>query len=227
MEVDGSRKRSFATNAAVKRAKANVAKYAKGLSVGKAPKVNQELGYFDTNLSAGLCDTTGSVTTINSIANGTSQTQRIGKKITMKSVQIRGHLNNGSAATWNLASVLIVYDRRPGTTQAVLTDIFKTPATSLQLNNDSGAGRFKIVARWDQILSGIPGTTTGTTQSSICFDKFVKLTSARNVVYKAVGTGASGDFEEGELLLCCLGNNTTGTGAASLNCNIRVRFWDT
>ena len=45
-------------------------------------------------------------------------------------------------------------------------------------------------------------------------------------VYKAAGTGAIGDIEEGALYLATIGVSAPGTAAASLQGGFRLRFLD-
>ena len=46
------------------------------------------------------------------------------------------------------------------------------------------------------------------------------------VVYKAAGTGAIGDIEEGALYLVTVGQVAAGTAAAAMRVAFRLRFLD-
>lgn len=184
---------------------------------------SKETGYVDLALQTYNCDTTGTITLIATIAQGASVNQRVGKKILLKSLQCRGSVRNGTTATLNDVAVLIVYDRRPTGSLPAITDILDT-ATSRSFNNDANSGRFKILKRSDFVLSGIPATTNGD-GPSCNFDWFLKLHSLPET-FKAAGTGAIGDIEEGALYLVTVGNVAAGTAAAEAFVGFRTRFVD-
>jgi len=83
--------------------------YVKGLQRAYA----KEKGYVDIASAAYAFDTTGSVTLLNTVAQGAAVTQRVGKKIVMKGLQFRGFMQNGTTATANDVAFMIVYDKRP------------------------------------------------------------------------------------------------------------------
>ena len=74
---------------------------------------SKETGYIDVAAADYVLDTTGSVTLLNTVAQGAAVTQRVGKKIVMKGLQCRGNLQNGSTANSNDVAFMIVYDKRP------------------------------------------------------------------------------------------------------------------
>jgi len=183
---------------------------------------SKETGYVDLALANYPLDTTGSVTLIATIAQGTAVTQRVGKKVLLKSIQIRGSVSNNSAATVNDVAYLIVYDRRPTGSLPAVTDILDT-ASSRSMNNDANSGRFKILRRVDCALVGNITTYTESTMKSI--DDYIKLNKLP-MVFKAAGTGAIGDIEEGALYLVTVGMSAAGTAAAQLSAGFRTRFVD-
>lgn len=190
------------------------------------PTSSPEKHYTDTLEQTYNCDTTGSLVHINVIPAGSSQESRFGKKIRMISVQIRGHLSAESAVSTCLCAVLLVYDKSPGGALPNINAILES-ASSLALNNDDNAQRFKIVRRWETVVSGNPGAGERTSQTMIPFNQFVKLTSARDVVYKAGNTGLIGDILEGALYLITVGNQpAAGDFNAFLRATTRVRFID-
>jgi len=199
--------------------------YNKGLQRAYA----KEKGYVDVGISAYALDTTGSVTLLNTVAQGAAVTQRVGKKIIMKGLQCRGQILNGSTAVSNDIAYMIVYDKRPTGSLPAVTDILVT-ASSLSMNNDNNAGRFRILKRCDDTLIGNESLTgavaNALTESTVKgADWWLDLKSAP-VTYKAAGTGAIGDIEEGALYLVTVGDNSAGTAAAALQVNFRLRFLD-
>jgi len=182
----------------------------------------RESGYVDLASSSYACDTTGTITLIATIAQGTSVQQRVGKKVMLKSMQMRGLASAGTAATINDIAYLIVYDRRPTGSLPAITDILSSASSRAQ-NNDDNTGRFRILKRKDIVLVG-NSTTPTTGRESINQDWFLKLNKPE--VFKAAGTGAIGDIEEGAMYLVTVGSVAAGTGAATLTCTIRTRFVD-
>lgn len=191
----------------------------------------KETGYVDTATASYELSTTGSVTLLNTVAQGASVNQRVGKKIVMKGLQCRGILVNRSTALLNDVAYMIVYDKRPTGALPLITDILNA-IDPKAMNNDANAGRFRILKRHDDVLIGnssqtVPpvsdGNLTEATQKNADFYLDLK---GLGVTYKAAGTGAIGDIEEGALYLITVGSSATGTTAANLSCGFRLRFVD-
>ncbi|AXQ65411.1 MAG: coat protein [Circular genetic element sp.] len=194
----------------------------------------KEKGYIDVpanNASAIYpLDTTGSVTLLNTVAQGASVNQRVGKKIIMKGLQCRGRLMNEPTGVYNDVAYMIVYDKRPTGSLPTLTEIL-VDANSYSMNLDANAGRFRILKRVDETLLGNTSLTGAvanalTDRTSCDATWWLDLKSAP-VTYKAAGTGAIGDIEEGALYLVTVGMRATGgTDAGQLTAQFRLRFLD-
>lgn len=189
---------------------------------------SQETGFVDLAAATYAFDTTGSIVLLATIAQGASVNQRVGKKVVLKSIQGRGQAVNGTTAANNDVAFLIVYDRRPTGALPAITDILNT-ATSKSFNNDANSGRFTILKRWDGMLlgpiTGVIATEQLTDCSAVSTDFYLDL-KKRPLNFKAAGTGAIGDIEEGALYLVTVGINAAGTAAASLDMGFRTRFID-
>lgn len=195
----------------------------------RAPGMSRELGYVDIAATVYPLDTTGSVTLINTVAQGAAVTQRVGKKILLKGLQARGISFNNTTATFNDFAYLIVWDKRPTGALPAVTDILVT-ATPTAMNNDANAGRFSILKRVDGIMIGNQSVTGavanyGTDCSALDQDWYLDL-KMRETVFKSAATGAIGDIEQGALYLVTVGGVPAGTGAASLQQAFRLRFLD-
>lgn len=185
---------------------------------------SKETGFVDVAPAGYALDTTGSVTLLNTVAQGAAVTQRIGKKIILKSLQCRGQMFNNSAAVNNDVAFLIVYDRRPTGALPAITDILVT-ANSIAMNNDANSGRFKILKRCDALLQGAPAATMGE-GPGFSIDFYLKLRGLPTV-FKAAATGAIGDIEEGALYLITIGDEAaSATLAATMSAGFRTRFID-
>jgi len=199
--------------------------YTKGLQRAYA----KEKGYVDLAVATYALDTTGSVTLLNTIAQGAAVTQRVGKKVILKGLQARGFMNNNSAAASNDVAYMIVYDKRPTGSLPTITDILVS-ASPQSMNNDNNAGRFRILKRCDEILVGNTSFTgivaNALTEATVkSADWWLDLKSAPTT-YKAAATGGIGDIEEGALYLVTIGGTAAGTSAAALTLAFRVRFLD-
>lgn len=196
----------------------------------RSVRMSKELGYVDLAAASYVYNTTGTVTLLATVAQGTGVTQRVGKKIRMKGLQCRGYSQNDSTAIVNDIAYMIVYDRRPTGALPAVTDILVTAAPD-SMNNDNNAGRFQILKRVDGLLLG-NGSVTGAvanalTEKTACSEDWYLDLGGKEVVYKAAGTGAIGDIEMGALYLVTVGNNAAGTADAALQAAFRMRFLDT
>jgi len=193
------------------------------LKLNRRGLASRETGYVDLAVANYALDTTGSITLLATVAQGTDVNKRIGKKIMWKSLQCRGMCLNNAAALVNDCSLLVVYDKRPTGALPAVTDVLVSAAAA-SFNNDVNSGRFKILKRHDFLLSGIPATTNGDGPAESA-DFFLKL-KGLPAVYKAAATGAIGDIEEGALYLVTVGNTVAGTAAAVATIGFRTRFID-
>jgi len=183
---------------------------------------NKESGFVDlASASYNFNTSGGGPALIATIAQGASVNQRIGKKIMLKSIQIRGSAVAASTATTNDCALLIVYDRRPTGALPAITDILVS-ANSISFNNDANSGRFKILRRMDFTLAG--NTTTMTESFTKNLDDYIKVNLP--VEFQAAGTGAIGDISTGALYIVTVGNQAAGTAAASATLAFRTRFVD-
>lgn len=189
----------------------------------------KETGYVDIAPADYALNTTGSIILLNTVAQGTTVNQRVGKKILLKSLQCRGLMNNDATAVLNDVAYMIVYDKRPTGSLPAITDILNT-INSNSMNNDNNSGRFSILKRVDEVLVGNASFTGAvanalTERTTLSADWFLPLKD-RQTVYKALGTGAIADIEEGALYLVTVGSNVAGTLDATLTVSFRLRFMD-
>lgn len=182
----------------------------------------KETGYVDLEVAGGDLDTTGFIWMCNTIAPGSTQSTRVGKKVAMKGLQIRGLLYNGSSAYTNDVAIIVVYDKRPTSSMPAITAILEA-ASAQALNNDDNASRFRIVRRMDYCLVG--NSTTPTSSSGISIDEYVDLRKAL-VVYKSASTGEIADISEGALYIIGVGSAGAGSAAAIAVLKTRCRYYD-
>lgn len=182
-----------------------------------------ETGFVDLALAGYGGDTTGSIVLAATVAQGASVNQRVGKKIMWKSMQIRGSVFANTTTTLVSPAWLLVYDRRPTGSLPAITDVLVS-ASSNSFNNDANSGRFKIVRRCDYALSG-NSTTPASGNETADINEFVSLKGLQGV-FKAAGTGAIGDIEQGALYFITVGDVAAGTAASTIGVALRTRFVD-
>jgi len=200
-------------------------------AVGNANEKN----FVDTDVSFLSSDAVnGNIFLFNTFPQGTSVNQRVGKKIALTGCQFRGTLRNRAVSGDFIGSqfiiCMIVYDKRPTGALPAVTDIVLAVGggpKSISLNNDTNSGRFSIVRRWTMTLCGSTQVVAGpllTSNTGMGIDDWVDL-KARPTVYKAGGTGAIGDIEEGALYFVTVGDSNSN-GDYRLNGNVRTRALD-
>lgn len=184
-------------------------------------KTYQEANFVDLGAASYAANTTGTITLLNTIVQGPSQNERIGKRVYLKSLLMRGFAFGGTTAVINDVATMIVYDKRPNGVVPAITDIL-TSANSSAFMNDNNTSRFEVLRRKDYVLIG-NSTTPSTGQEAISVDEYIPL-KKRPMIFNALGTGAIADIDEGALYLITVGNNVAGTTAASVSVQFRTRF---
>lgn len=190
-------------------------------SKSKAIPFRADPGFVDLASASRALDTTGSITLVATIPQGSSQNERIGKKIRYKSFQVRGTLASNSATVSTRVAFFLVYDKKPTGSLPAITDILET-ISSTSFTNDNNSTRFDIIRRWDYVLIG--NSTNLTESSAISINSFVKF--RKQAVFKSSATGAIADYDEGAVYLITVGETAAGTGAGASTLTIRTRFDD-
>jgi len=180
----------------------------------------RELNFVDTTFTAAPCDTTGSVTLLNGMTQGASASQRNGRQIQMKSLQITGLMSAGSTGTLAYGRCAVVLDLQANAALAAITDVYDA-ITTTTLRNISNMPRFRVL--YDSGIVPIQGSSAAPNSgSSVSLPLYKKINIP--VQYNVNSTGAIGDIQTGALLFLTWGLQTPGTTAASFTGRIRVRY---
>lgn len=188
-----------------------------------APSIKGELKFNDISLGGPL--PVGNLTfslagglLLNGIQLGYSATQRIGRKIVMKSCLVRYTLNLAPTTTGGCqVRTLVVYDKQanataPAVTDILLTDQFNSP------NNLSNRDRFVTII--DDISE--PICTQG--NNIACKTLYKKFDLETMYNDKSLGTVA--DIATGSLYLFYATSGQLVTTAGAYNAIVRVRYDD-
>jgi len=192
-----------------------------------ASQGGKELNFLDTPLAATVIDTTGAITLLNGMVQGTSASQRIGRKISIKSIQLRLQHGMGSTGLSTMCRVAIVLDLQSNGAAPAWLDVFDN-STSLSaphtMRNISNAGRFKVL--WSHFFTLTGSNASGlSTDDTFINDEWYKRCDIP-VNYNAGVAGTVGDIQTGGLFYMTLGSTAAGTAAASTTGTIRIRYAD-
>lgn len=179
---------------------------------------------------------------LNPVVVGAELYQRTGRKIYMKSIQIRGHIYSLASSVLDEGALrtLLVYDAQPNTGTPLIADIIKDAnagaATSVfsSVNLDNRQ-RFKVLREWNWHMGstaanfGGQGIATGQTtiqdgSQCIHINEYVKL-GGLEAVFNAVNGGTVADIVSGALFLVNI-SDTNVTGCWTLNYSTRLRYKD-
>jgi len=172
---------------------------------------------------------------LNGCIAGSQNFNRIGRKITMKNLQIRGQfLLTDDTTLMTVVRMIVVYDKQPNGAAPTFANIIQSQnisgtAESLFASfvNLDNRDRFEIVRDYQYSLGS---RSTVATQSIaqgpgvICVNEFIPL-GGREVVFNAGTAGTVGDITTGALYAFFISNTPNATGCIS-QLSFRTRFTD-
>ena len=200
---------------------------------------------------AGLTFDSGAtrVQCLNLTTQGNAEQNRNGRKISMKSVMVRGNVviaNDPTTPAKDYLRAILVYDRQPNGAFPSFGDVFQdTNVAGTQQSiaysgvNLSNASRFKILrdASWGISFgfdpTGVPATVVSIAPPQVMgdisrpstFKWFVKLGNLETH-YNSTNGGTIADITTGSLLLFTIGLQTLANSAYQLDGEARVRYTD-
>lgn len=152
-------------NLALRRAPSGAGFQRTGGYYGRFAGKGAELKFFDTALTFSL-DTTGEVPATGQlvlILQGTTESQRIGRKCVIKSVQIKAHMVYGPGAGATAATtgfLYLVLDKQTNGAAAAVTDVLTSNNLAVALTNVANSERFVIMKKWTWQFNPPAGATT-------------------------------------------------------------------
>jgi len=172
-----------------------------------------------------VADTTGTITALNLVATGTDFTNRIGRKILMRSIYIRYRVNNFDNTTVNNCSrVILVYDMQTNGALPAITDVLDTIHAESQVNLNN-RDRFRII--WDKIhaIGQFDTTATQAIAGSPTIHVGKKYKKLRLETIFSGTTAAIGSIATGGLYLITVGDAAANAGGL-FTLSTRIRFED-
>lgn len=179
----------------------------------------------DVDRAAYVADTTGTVTLISGVANGADFTERIGRKILMKSIYVKGFIFNiDNTTSPSLCRLILVYDNQTNGAAPAITDILKQSFSESQLNLNN-RDRFKIISDKTWVLGGVSDVIQQSIAGSPTVGK-VKIYKKCNYeeVFNGI-TNAVGSIATGAVWMVTIGNVGANAGG-NFTLTTRIRFID-
>jgi hypothetical protein len=205
-----------------------------------------ELKTVDTTVGHGAgvtlaCNTTGLLTAINLIQNGSQFYQRVGRRIEMRSLHLNGVLTQtGNPTTTNdYVRVMVVYDRQPNAATPGINSVLQSydqvgtqTFSSLSGINPDERERWLVLADHRLVLPQV-NTTTSTdgsvegTSSTFNINRFIKLKNLKTHYTGDTNPAVIGDISTGALYVLTIGSYAAGTEGWQLQACWRLRYTDT
>lgn len=207
----------FAKNTKTYQRKKGVKKSSRAMILYDQPKQYVEKKIFDVTETTFSCPLTASFGTpvlINGIVQGSGSNERLGRRFTMTSVEIRARMT--ATAPAGQFRTVVVWDRQSNFGATIATDVFLTNGFSSMMN-PANTGRYvKIV---DEVCDTAPSTQL--TCSTHIYRKF------RLDAHCTGTSGTAAAFSHGSLWLMFANNADFTVGVAStVDYSSRVRYQD-
>ena len=199
----------------------------KGWSGKKYVKArDQELKFFDTALSF-TADATGEVPATGQlalIAQGDGESNRDGRKCTLKSILIQGQLlyapSTGAQATANV-HIFLVQDKQANGAAAAVTDVLTTNGFGSAVRNLANNERFKIIKHFIIEMNPHAGATTAYNNLLKPWQYYKKLDIPME--YSST-TGAITEIKSNNLFLMAGSEGTNVDDLITVTGTARLRF---
>jgi len=165
-------------------------------------------------------DTTGTLALLNGLDRGDDDGSRIGRKCTMKSLELRGvakaTVDTGLAQA---IRVIVFYDSQTNAAAPGITDVVNT-ADAVTLRNMNGSSRFKILVDSYDVLNDAAGDD----RRPAFFHEYRKFSLPMQFNNGDAGTVA--DIVCGSVYLITLGELAAGATAGAGTIRTRIRYVD-
>lgn len=194
---------------------------------GRFQGKNAENKFFDTNLSFSF-DTTGEVPAtgqLTLIPQGVTESTRVGRKATIKSIHIRGLVNFVPGAAVATASDLLylylVLDKQCNGAAAAITDVLTSATMGIGMINMANSERFTVLKRITVQIASQAGATTAFANNSRIVDYYHKCNLP--IEYSST-TGAITEIRSNNIFL--LAAATLNDDISTMSGTCRLRFSD-
>jgi len=163
-----------------------------------------------------IASTASTVTLLNGIARGDEINERIGREVTLRSIQISG--TAAATATEQNHRVLIVYDRQTNAAALTAAQVLSA-VTCYAPRNLENRKRFKILFDRTWHINGLAEP-----DSQHIFKFYRRL--AHPMTFNAGDAGTVADITTGSLYMVSIGTEAPGATAGSVVFSSRLRYTD-
>lgn len=198
---------------------------------GRFAGKNAEKKFFDTTRASHIPAQAGTISnlSLNLIPQGTTESQRIGRKCVIKSLFIKGYILSNATSDENKTSdrmrIIVYQDKQCNGATAAVTDILETAAIN-SFRNLAESGRFKILKDKTYVTGSPGGSYNGT--NDLWAAKYVNLRinfANLNIPLEFNSTtGAITEIRSNNIGILAL--SELGTPSQTLAYTARVRFSD-
>jgi len=184
--------------------------------------------FFDTALSFTV-DTTGEVPAtgqLTLIPQGVTESTRVGRKCTIKSIQIRGIVTYAPGASAQAAAVNYIYivqDTQCNGAAAAVTDVLTSATMSSGLINMANSQRFRILKRLVMSFNPPAGATTAYNSAIKPFEYFKRCNIP---VEFSSTTGAITEIRSNNIFLLAGAAGTNADDLCTVSGVARLKFSD-
>jgi len=182
-----------------------------------------ELKYVDTNFTSTF-NATGSLFLVNGLQPGTGASQRIGKKCTMKSIQLRMCIGAGIAGAnvfRGMCRVMFIYDKQTNATAPTVAQILEATTADSPMNMDN---RDRFTVLYDRQFAIDQAGGNQSAQAKM----FKRL--SHQIIFNAGAAGTVADITTGSTYFLIIAQDASvvaPTNFPNLEWYSRVRYEDT
>jgi len=189
-----------------------------------------ELNFKDTSIASLSISTTPTLTLLNGMAQGTTASTRIGRRIGIKSIEWRFNCATSTNTTWTSNRYMLVLDKQANAAAPAFTDIYDS-ANPSTLRNISNMQRFQVLFDSQEFI--MIGDNGGSGVSD--YDCDILATAHRGylkvnipVQYNVGVAGTVGDIQTNALYFVTIGNATTSITDVDTQPGavVRIRYSD-
>ncbi len=185
-----------------------------------------------------ISNTTGTPVCLNVMNAGSGFWQRIGNKVNLASVQIRGYFSRSANNQLEPVGirVMVVYDRQSnGSTPNLNGDVLQAQVANgtgvstdpyylpINMNN---RGRFIIVMDKTYSLPCSSALVANNDASNLVVEEYRKLKGMETVYKASTNPGSPGDISQGGLWFYVVANQASGVIGYTFSGTIRTRYYD-
>lgn len=197
--------------------------------------VRPELKYIITPALTTGQNTTWRVVKIASVDEGTGDTERIGVKINVVGITLRGFVLGSGTAHNQRCRIIVIANKKDNSNNLVAGDVFpsssSTPIEEFKIHDQ----RFKTKILYDKVFNVAPNDLTVTNSGSaqitggggpVCRTIRHHIRLNHTVRYNTTdSTGAT--IEDGGLYVMCAGNNGSDAEGPLVSLDCKLSFYDT